>query len=60
VCDLASGCTPQLDILTDIRDLNPGFTLDSAAKFTEAAANAYRPDRLTTRSDPDNGIGGTK
>ncbi len=44
VCDLASGGKSQLEILRDIRDLNPGFTLDGAAKFTEAAASVYCPD----------------
>ncbi len=51
VCDLASGGKTQLEILRDIRDLNPGFTLDGAAKFTEAAANAYCPDQLSSGSD---------
>jgi hypothetical protein len=60
VCDLASGGKTQLEILRDIRDLNPGFTLDGAAKFTEAAANAYCPDQLTTDSDGGNGNGGAK
>jgi hypothetical protein len=60
VCDLASGGKSQLDILRDVRDLNPGFTLNGAAKFTEAAANAYCPDQLSTDSDSGNGNGGAK
>jgi len=62
VCNLASGGKTQLEILRDIRDLNPGFTLDGAAKFTEAAANAYCPDQLSTDSGggSGNGNGGGK
>jgi hypothetical protein len=60
VCDLANGGTPQLEILRNIRDLNPGLTLDSAAKFTQAAASVYCPDRLTTAGDGGNGNGGAK
>jgi hypothetical protein len=60
VCDLANGGTPQLDILRDIRDSNPGFTLDSAAKFTQAAASVYCPDRLTARSDGGKDNGGAR
>ncbi len=48
ICDLASMGATQLEILNDIRELNPGFTLDSAAKFTDAAASAYCPDHLST------------
>lgn len=50
VCDLASSGTSQLDIIRDIRDLNPSFTMASAAKFAKAAASAYCPDRLSTDS----------
>lgn len=51
VCDLANSGTSQLDIVRDVRDLNPGFTMASAAKFTQAAASVYCPDRLA----PDSG-----
>lgn len=50
VCDLASSGTSQLDIVRDIRDLNPGFTMASAAKFAQAAASVYCPDRLASDS----------
>lgn len=50
VCGLANAGTSQFDILRNIRDLNPGFTLDSAASFAQAAAIAYCPDRLTAGS----------
>jgi hypothetical protein len=46
VCDLASSGTSQLDIVRDIRDLNPAFTMTSAAKFAHAAASAYCPNLL--------------
>ncbi|ORJ57004.1 DUF732 domain-containing protein [Mycobacterium simiae] len=48
VCDLANSGTSQLDIIRDIRDLNPAFTMTSAARFAQAAASAYCPDRLAT------------
>jgi hypothetical protein len=50
VCDLANSGTPELDIIRDIRDLNPAFTMTSAAKFAKAAAMAYCPERLSTDS----------
>ncbi len=46
VCDLANSGISQLDIIRDIRDLNPSFTMTSAAKFAKAAAMAYCPERL--------------
>jgi hypothetical protein len=48
VCDLASGGTSQTEILRQVRDVNPGFTMASAAKFVQAAASVYCPDRLST------------
>jgi hypothetical protein len=50
VCDLANSGTSQLDIIRDIRDLNPAFTMASAAKFAEAATSVYCPERLSTDS----------
>jgi hypothetical protein len=60
VCDLANGGKPELDILRDIRDSNPGFTLDNAAKFVQAAASVYCPDRLNPGSDGGKGNGGAR
>jgi len=63
VCDLANSGTSQLDIIRDIRDLNPGFTMVSAAKFAKAAASVYCPERLSTDSggtNPGGGSGGGK
>jgi hypothetical protein len=51
VCDLANSGTTQLDILRDIRDLNPGFTMDGAVKFAQVAAGSYCPDRLNPDGD---------
>ena len=50
VCDLANSGTSQLDIVRDIRDLNPSFTMTSAAKFAQAAATVYCPERLSVDS----------
>ena len=50
VCDLANSGTSQLDIVRDIRDLNPSFTMASAAKFANAAATVYCPERLAVDS----------
>ncbi|SOX54105.1 DUF732 domain-containing protein [Mycobacterium ahvazicum] len=50
VCDLANSGTSQLDIIRDIRDLNPAFTMTKAAQFAKAAAMAYCPERLSTDS----------
>jgi hypothetical protein len=50
VCDLANSGTSQLDIVRDIRDLNPSFTMTSAAKFANAAATVYCPERLSVDS----------
>ncbi|MEE6138337.1 DUF732 domain-containing protein [Mycobacterium sp. 050128] len=59
VCDLANSGTSQLDIIRDIRDLNPSFTMAKAAQFAKAAAMAYCPERLSTDSGGTNpGPGG--
>ncbi|GBG38876.1 DUF732 domain-containing protein [Mycobacterium montefiorense] len=55
VCDLANSGTSQLDIIRDIRDLNPAFSMAKAAKFAQAAANAYCPELLDTSSDTGGG-----
>jgi Protein of unknown function (DUF732) len=55
VCDLASSGTSQLDIVRDIRDLNPAFTMATAAKFAQAAASVYCPNLLADNPDPGSG-----
>lgn len=47
VCDLANSGTSQLDIIRDVHELNPAFTTAKAARFVQAAAGAYCPDRLS-------------
>jgi Protein of unknown function (DUF732) len=59
VCDLASSGTSQLDIVRDIRDLNPAFTMAKAAKFAHAAASVYCPN-LLAESNPGTGDGGNQ
>jgi Protein of unknown function (DUF732) len=55
VCDLANSGTSQLDIVRDIRDLNPAFTMTTAAKFAQAAASVYCPNLLADNPDPGSG-----
>ncbi|WAJ42629.1 DUF732 domain-containing protein [Mycobacterium sp. Aquia_216] len=55
VCDLANSGTSQLDIVRDIRDLNPAFTMASAARFAQAAASVYCPNLLADNPDPGSG-----
>lgn len=55
VCGLADAGTSEPEILKDIRDLNPGFTLDGAAKFAEAAALSFCPEQLGDGSGSDRG-----
>ena len=55
VCDLANSGTSQLDIIRDIRDLNPGFTMTSAAKLVSICASVVlssRGSRSATQSAP--------
>lgn len=53
VCDLANSGTSQLDIIRDIRDLNPSFTMTSAARFAKVAASAYCPNLLSDSGGAD-------
>ncbi|WP_406816875.1 DUF732 domain-containing protein [Mycobacterium sp. M23085] len=48
VCDLANSGTTELDIIKDVHELNPAFTIAKAARFVQAAASIYCPDRLST------------
>lgn len=54
VCGLAGKGTNKVEILRDIRDLNPGFTLAGAAKFAEAAAHSFCPEQLGDVGGDDN------
>jgi hypothetical protein len=46
VCQLLDAGQSQKDIVKQLRDENPGFTLNSAKNFTVAAATAYCPQYL--------------
>jgi hypothetical protein len=46
VCDLANSGTSQLDIVRDVHELNPAFSEAKAARFVQAAASVYCPERL--------------
>ncbi|BAX92716.1 DUF732 domain-containing protein [Mycobacterium shigaense] len=50
VCDLANSGTSQLDIIRDVHEFNPAFSAASAARFVQAAASVYCPERLSVDS----------
>lgn len=50
VCDLANSGTTALDIIKDVHELNPAFTEAGAARFVQAAASVYCPDKLSVDS----------
>lgn len=49
VCGLMSKGETGLQVVHDIRDQNPGMSLDAAAKFAAIASNAYCPEHLTPK-----------
>ncbi|WP_205872961.1 DUF732 domain-containing protein [Mycobacterium camsae] len=46
VCGLMRNGETGLQVLTDVRNQNPGLTLDGAAMFTAIASNTYCPEHL--------------
>jgi hypothetical protein len=48
VCDLVAKGTKASEVVQDLRDANPKFTLDAATRFVGIAANAYCPDQLSS------------
>ncbi|BAX91757.1 DUF732 domain-containing protein [Mycobacterium shigaense] len=52
VCALLSNGETAIEILKDLKDTNPGMTLDRAAAFTVIAANAYCPEHLVPTPKP--------
>lgn len=46
VCGLMRNGETGLQVLTDVRNQNPGLTLDGAALFTAIASNTYCPEHL--------------
>jgi hypothetical protein len=55
VCELVGKGTKASEVVQDLRDANPKFSLDAATRFVGIAANAYCPEQL---GPPGNG-GGT-
>ena len=47
VCNLISRGKAAPDVVQQLRNANPGFTMDRATEFTGIAANAYCPEQLT-------------
>lgn len=54
VCRLLGNGESGIEVLKDLKDNNPGMTLDRAAAFTVLAANAYCPEHLTPAPKPAN------
>jgi hypothetical protein len=50
VCGLMSRGETGLQVVSDIKDQNPGMTLDAAAKFAALAADVYCPHHLTPKA----------
>lgn len=49
VCGLMSRGETGLQVVSDIKDQNPGMSLDAAARFAALAADAYCPHHLTPK-----------
>lgn len=49
VCGLVDRGEPGLQVISDLKATNPGFTTDGAAQFAAIAANAYCPHQLVTK-----------
>ncbi|HEX5254270.1 MAG TPA: DUF732 domain-containing protein [Mycobacterium sp.] len=47
VCGLMGRGETGLQVVSDIKDQNPGMTMDGAAKFAALASSAYCPHHLT-------------
>jgi hypothetical protein len=45
-CGLMDDGQSEVDVIKHVTDLNPGFTVSGAAKFTAIAASAYCPQYL--------------
>lgn len=46
MCGLVANGVTGLQLVADLRDYNPGLTMDSAAKFAAIASGAYCPEHL--------------
>ncbi|GFG71328.1 DUF732 domain-containing protein [Mycolicibacter senuensis] len=49
VCGLVDRGEPGLQVISDLKATNPGFTTDGAAQFAAIAANTYCPHQLDTK-----------
>ena len=50
VCGMISKGETGLQVVHDIKNENPGMTMDGAARFAALASNAYCPEHLTPKS----------
>ncbi|OBG44307.1 hypothetical protein A5672_09945 [Mycobacterium alsense] len=48
-CGLMSKGETGLQVVHDIKDQNPGMTMDGAARFAAIVANNYCPEHLTPK-----------
>lgn len=49
VCNLVDRGETGLQVISDLKANNPGFTTDGAAQFAAIAANTYCPHQLTKK-----------
>lgn len=49
VCGLVDRGETGLQVISDLKANNPGFTTDGAAQFAAIAANSYCPHQLTKK-----------
>lgn len=50
LCGLMGRGETGLQVVTDVKDQNPGMTLDAAATFAALASSAYCPHHLTPKT----------
>lgn len=50
VCGLLGRGETGLQVVSDIKEQNPGMTMDAAAKFAALASSAYCPHHLTPKT----------
>jgi Protein of unknown function (DUF732) len=50
VCGLMGRGETGLQVVSDVRDQNPGMTMDAAAKFAAIASDTYCPQHLTPKA----------
>lgn len=50
VCGFMSKGETGLQVVHDVKDQNPGMTMDAAARFAAIASSSYCPQHLTPKS----------